>query len=80
MRTPRFGASTRKLADSADKSKKGWHECPQCGKKKLVHGKSYSIWKCRSCGAEIAGGAYAPQTEVGQIAYRLSKAYEKGGS
>ena len=77
MRTPRFGASIRKIVDKADISKKGWHECPKCGKKKLVHGKTYAVWKCRSCSATLAGGAYSPVTEGGQIANRLSKTYER---
>ena len=77
MRTPKFGASNRKLADAADTTRRAKHECPRCGKRKLVHGKTFSVWRCRSCDATVAGGAYAPATESGQIAYRLIKSYEK---
>lgn len=75
MRTPRFGASLRKLVDKADKSRKSAHECPKCGKRKLIHGKTYAVWKCNSCSATVAGAAYAPTSESGQIAYRLSRTY-----
>jgi ribosomal protein L37AE/L43A len=75
MRTPRFGASIRKLCDKADRSKRSAHECPKCGKKKLVHAKTYAVWRCNSCKATVAGAAYSPTSESGQIAYRLSKTY-----
>ena len=76
MRTPKYGASIRKLVDAAEKSKKARYECPRCGKKKVVR-KGYAMWKCRSCDAEFAGGAYSLKTETGEIVLRLAKEYEK---
>jgi len=77
VRTAKFGARIRKLADAADATRKAWHECPKCRKRKLKHGQTYAVWKCRSCGATIAGGAYSPHTEGGEIAMRLSGTFSK---
>jgi large subunit ribosomal protein L37Ae len=76
MRTPKYGATIRKLVDAAEKSKRTRYECPRCGKKKVAR-KSNALWKCRSCNAEFAGGAYALKTETGEIMLRLAKEYEK---
>ncbi len=76
MRTSKYGASIRKLVDAAEKSKKVRYECPRCGKKKVAR-KGYAQWRCRSCGAEFAGGAYSLRTETGEIVLRLAKEYEK---
>jgi len=70
MRTPRYGATIRKLAGKALDSAKTWYECPKCHKKKVVR-RGNALWKCRSCGVELAGGAYALKTEVGEVAARL---------
>jgi len=76
MRTPKFGASIRKLVDAADRARKARYECPKCGKKKVCR-KGYAIWRCRSCDALFAGGAYSLHTETGEIALRLVREYEK---
>jgi len=57
MRSVRAGAKLRKLVDAARLSKKKRYECPTCGKKKMRN-RSYAVWKCNSCGAVYAGGAY----------------------
>lgn len=76
MRTAKFGASIRKLADAADRARKDKYECPKCGKRKVVR-KGYAVWKCKSCESVYAGGAYSLRTEAGEIALRLAKEYEK---
>jgi large subunit ribosomal protein L37Ae len=76
MRTPKFGASNRKLVDKAVKSKKTRYECPHCRKLKLAR-KCNAQWVCRSCGDSFAGGAYAFTTEAGDIARRLISEYSK---
>lgn len=76
MRTPKYGATIRKLAEKAIDSSRAWYECPKCHKKKVVR-KGNSLWKCRSCGAELAGGAYALRTEVGEVAARLIGEYSR---
>lgn len=74
MRTAKFGASNRKLAEKAEKSKKSKYECPTCKKIMLVR-KGNSIWNCKSCGSEFAGAAYAFTSEAGDIAKRLISEY-----
>lgn len=74
MRTQKFGTRLRKLAEAADDAKKAKYECPKCGKRKVVR-KGYAMWKCKSCDAMFAGGAYSLRTETGEIMLRLVKEY-----
>jgi len=76
MRTSKYGATIRKLAEKAIDSAKTWYECPKCHKKKVVR-KGTSLWRCRSCGAQFAGGAYSLSTEVGEVAARLINEYSR---
>jgi ribosomal protein L37AE/L43A len=76
MRTAKFGVTLRKLADTADRARKARYECPRCGKKKVVR-KCNAIWRCRSCDAVFAGGAYSLRTETGEIMLRLVREYER---
>jgi len=78
MRTSKFGASIRKLHDKSVRSQKSRHECPKCHKLKLRR-KGNSLWMCDSCGATIAGGAYSPKTEAGEISARIMGDYSKQG-
>jgi large subunit ribosomal protein L37Ae len=75
MRSAKFGARLRKLADTSDNNKKTKYECPRCGKMKVAR-KGYAIWKCKSCDSVYAGGAYSLKTEKGEIALRLTRSYE----
>lgn len=70
MRTAKYGRKMRKLADASDRRKKARYECPKCGKRSVKR-KSYALWSCVSCGALIAGGAYALRTASGETAKRL---------
>lgn len=79
MRSSKFGASNRKLHDKAINAKNARYECPKCRKFKLVR-KSNAIWKCKSCEAVFAGGAYSFESESGQIAKRLVAEYSKSAA
>ena len=70
MRSPRYGRRIRKLAGAATKKKVSSYECPKCAKKSVKR-ISYALWKCRSCGTKIAGGAYSLSTATGQTARRM---------
>lgn len=56
MRTARYGRKIRKLYEKAEGNKKKSYECPKCGKRS-VRRVSYALWRCNSCGAQIAGAA-----------------------
>ncbi|MBI4361523.1 50S ribosomal protein L37ae [Candidatus Micrarchaeota archaeon] len=62
-----YGVRIRKKVAAVKALTVAKHPCPFCGKQ-AVRRESTGIWKCRSCGAEFAGGAYTPQTEVGDAA------------
>jgi len=76
LRTPRFGASNRKLARKAIDAKNKKYECPKCGKRSVKR-VGNSVWKCKakSCGAQFAGGAYSLTTEVGMLVNRTIAEY-----
>jgi ribosomal protein eL43 len=76
MRTVKYGATIRKLVEKATAAAKTRYECPKCHKKKVVR-KGMAIWKCKSCDAVFAGGAYSLTTEVGEVAARLINEYSK---
>jgi large subunit ribosomal protein L37Ae len=69
-KSPKYGRRIRKLAGAATSKKLDSYECPKCGKKSVKR-ISYALWKCKSCGAKIAGGAYALSTPTGQSARRM---------
>lgn len=68
-RNVRYGAEIRKRADAADKSRRARYPCPKCGKEGVTR-MSNSLWKCKSCGAQLAGGAFALSTPTGDVASR----------
>ncbi|MBN1170034.1 50S ribosomal protein L37ae [Candidatus Micrarchaeota archaeon] len=76
MRTPKFGASNRKLVDKATKAKKAKYECPKC-RKKMLERKGNALWLCKSCGSKYAGAAYSFTSESGEIAKRLISEYSE---
>jgi len=73
----RCGAELRKRTAAISKQKTARYSCPKCGKKS-VRREGNAMWKCRSCGAEFAGGAYSPSTAVGESAKRLMENIKKG--
>ncbi|MBI5222934.1 transposase [Candidatus Micrarchaeota archaeon] len=76
MRSAKFGASIRKLFSAAVKSQNTKYECPHCHKIK-INRVSTSVWKCKSCDAMFAGGAYSFTTEAGEISARLVSEYAR---
>jgi ribosomal protein L37AE/L43A len=76
MQTAKYGASIRKLVDSATKAKRARYECPKCRKLKVVR-RGNAQWACKGCDAAFAGGAYSFRTETGEIAIRMIGEYAK---
>ncbi len=65
-----YGVRIRKRLAAVTKQTKAKHPCPYCGKQN-VRRKEAGIWECRACGAEFAGGAYTPTTEIGNTAKKF---------
>jgi len=65
-RAVRSGAELRKRVASVDRMRRSSYHCPKCGKL-AVRRVSNAKWKCRSCDATFAGGAYALSTPMGQV-------------
>jgi large subunit ribosomal protein L37Ae len=70
LNTPKYGRKIRKLYKEAQKTTKQLYTCPKCEKNKLKR-VSYAIFRCKSCNAVVAGGAYKPTTEAGETAKRI---------
>jgi len=68
----RYGRRIRKLVDKVELKRRAKYECPKCNKVNVKR-VSYSIWKCKSCGATFAGGAYSFTTQMGNTSKRLLK-------
>lgn len=62
-----YGVRTRNKVKAIKEQTTARHACPECGKTSVKR-KSTGIWVCRSCGAEFAGAAFSPQSEVGAAA------------
>ncbi len=77
MKSARYGRRIRKLVDAATKKKKDFYECPKC-RKKSVKRISYALWRCNSCNAKIAGGAYSLSTSIAETARRMLAKEETG--
>lgn len=68
-----YGKKIRERIKKATAAQRTPHACPQCGKKRVKR-VGFAFWKCRSCGAEFAGGAYSPETTVGLTARKIIEA------
>lgn len=66
----RYGRTIRKREEKVLAMQRDTYACPACGKKSVKR-ISNALWKCKSCGAEFAGGAYSPQTAVGETARKF---------
>ncbi len=60
----RYGKKIRERVNAVKAARRNKSACPRCGKNKLKR-ESYAKWRCNSCGAVFAGGAYEPETMVG---------------
>jgi len=65
----RAGATIRKRLAAIEVVMRQRHQCPQC-MAKTVKRVSIGIWACKRCGHKFAGGAYVPQTKLGEMARR----------
>lgn len=66
----RYGVSLRKRYAAVAAEKRARYMCDVCGKT-AVKRVSTGIWRCRSCGATYAGGAYTLKTSAGDTINRL---------
>jgi large subunit ribosomal protein L37Ae len=53
----KYGGTVRKRYSRVFRTLKAARECPSCSSMKLSRTSS-GIWKCKSCGYTVAGGAY----------------------
>lgn len=65
-----YGRTIRKREEKVLSVQRAKHMCPVCGKKNLKR-KGTARWICNSCGAEFAGGAYTPETAVGETSRKF---------
>lgn len=76
----RYGASLRKQIKKIEVSQHSKYLCDFCGKYS-VRRQAVGIWKCKSCGKVVAGGAYSLNTAsaltVRSTIRRLREASEK---
>jgi large subunit ribosomal protein L37Ae len=72
----RGGRSVKIRMQAVNKQLKAKYACPRCGKPKLKRTDT-GIWKCKSCSAIFAGGAYSPTTQAGEVATRVVADYNK---
>ena len=56
----KHGNTLRKKVSDIEKSSRGKHKCPFCGKESKVRRQAYGIWKCGSCEKVFVGKAYKP--------------------
>ena len=66
----RYGVTIRKREAKVLKVQRAKHSCPVCGKKNVKR-KGNALWICKSCGSEFAGGAYSPETAIGETSRKF---------
>jgi len=66
----RYGTVARKRYVEIVSKMRRRHECPRC-KIRSVRRLSVGVWLCRKCGYKFAGGAYSPQTKLGETSRRF---------
>ncbi len=54
----KFGGTLRKRYSRVFRTLKTARECPSCSSMRLARASS-GVWKCKSCGYTVAGGAYS---------------------
>lgn len=65
-----YGRTIRKREEKVLIVQRARHLCPVCGKKSVKR-RGTALWVCRSCGVEFAGGAYSPETAVGETSRKF---------
>ncbi|MFH0713546.1 MAG: 50S ribosomal protein L37ae [Candidatus Micrarchaeota archaeon] len=66
----RYGRTIRKREEKVLEVQRAKHPCPVCGKKSVKR-RANALWQCKSCGVKFAGGAYAPETAIGETARKF---------
>lgn len=69
---PRYGTVARRRYSSIISTLRTPRECPRC-EAVAVRRQSVGIWLCRKCGHKFTGGAYIPQTELGEVSRRAER-------
>lgn len=65
-----YGRTIRKREAKVLAMQRASYACAACGKSSVKR-ISNALWRCKSCGAEFAGGAYVPQTAIGETARKF---------
>jgi large subunit ribosomal protein L37Ae len=69
---PRYGTVARKRYADIIRALRKRSECPRCHVT-AVRRESVGVWLCYKCGYKFAGGAYVPQTKLGDVARRATR-------
>jgi large subunit ribosomal protein L37Ae len=69
---PRYGTVSRRRYAEIVGGLRRYSECPQCHVM-AVRRESVGVWYCKKCGYRFTGGAFTPQTKVGEVARRATK-------
>lgn len=69
---PRYGTVARKRYAEIIDALRRRSECPRCHVT-AVRRESVGVWLCNKCGYKFAGGAYVPETKLGDVARRASR-------
>ncbi|MEM1537522.1 MAG: 50S ribosomal protein L37ae [Candidatus Nezhaarchaeales archaeon] len=62
----RYGSTIRKRVREVEEKLKASYTCPSCLVKGRLKRVATGIWHCLKCGKTYAGGAYTPQTIIGE--------------
>ncbi len=66
----RYGVGIRKRILKIEEKQKAEHLCPSC-KKGLLKRKATGIYLCNKCNYKLAGGAYTPETLIGNAVRKM---------
>jgi large subunit ribosomal protein L37Ae len=69
---PRYGTVARKRYTDIISTLRKRSECPRCHIT-AVRRESVGVWLCYKCGYKFAGGAYVPETKLGDVARRATR-------
>ena len=66
----RYGLKIKKMYNAIEEAQRAPHPCPNCGFKRVKR-TAAGVYYCRKCDEKFAGGAFIPQTLVGQTVSRI---------
>lgn len=76
---PRYGTVARKRYTDIISTLRKRSECPRCHIT-AVRRESVGVWLCYKCGYKFAGGAYVPETKLGDVARRATRGIGTGAT